>query len=434
MTFLHKYLTRFGHPGFPFSRRSGPQIFDNWLMPKEMQQPSDRPVYTDGLNALIQRDHGQAGDRSGTVKCPGGSQLPLRRQVGRSQLFAGVLLAIGASILAGCSSNAAGTTGHAIPADNGGNAAGAGSVLGTSSPALIQYAIAKGIQPTTGKATPTATAKHATSTTTAQKGTNGVGTDSTGSGGQTGSSTSLDPSGENPTSALSGFTLKYLQEFDGNSLPANWDAYSGGDSGPQADDNEAHFDPSLCTFSGGEAHFIASGVDSCGMHYAGGPQEYGAWFARLKGGSLPSNVVFSDIFLLWPDNNQWPPEIDIYEDNGDRSKTTASMYNTVSSTCGSSPTPQCLAPYEQSNGSSGGVANDDTQWHTYGVEWTPSGVTWFIDGNVVFSAPANQVKSPAAQPAEPMDMDLQVQNQGGGTSTQVETMTVDWVEEYSYNG
>ena len=136
MTFLHKYLTRFGHPGFPFSRRSGPQIFDNWLMPKEMQQPSDRPVYTDGLNALIQRDHGQAGDGSGTVKCPGGSQLPLRRQVGRSQLFAGVLLAIGASILAGCSSNAAGTTGHAIPADNGGNAAGAGSVLGTSSPAL----------------------------------------------------------------------------------------------------------------------------------------------------------------------------------------------------------------------------------------------------------------------------------------------------------
>ena len=47
------------------------------------------------------------------------------------------------------------------------------------------------------------------------------------------------------------------------------------------------------------------------------------------------------------------------------------------------------------------------------------GCDWFIDGNVIFSAPANQVKSPAAQPAEPMDMDLQVQNQGGGTSTQV---------------
>jgi beta-glucanase (GH16 family) len=68
------------------------------------------------------------------------------------------------------------------------------------------------------------------------------------------------------------------------------------------------------------------------------------------------------------------------------------------------------------------------------VEWTPSGVTWFIDGNVVFSAPASQVKSPARQPAAPMDMDLQVQNHGGGTPTQVETMTVDWVEEYSYNG
>ena len=48
----------------------------------------------------------------------------------------------------------------------------------------------------------------------------------------------------------------------------------------------------------------------------------------LEGRSLPSNVVFSDIFLLWPDNNQWPPEIDIYEDNGDRSKTTASPCTT----------------------------------------------------------------------------------------------------------
>lgn len=435
MTFLHKYLTHSGHPDFPLSRRSGTQIFDNWLMRKEMQQPSDRPVRTDGLNALIQGDDRRGGDRSGTVKRPGGSELPLRWPVGRSQLVAGVLVAIGASILTACSSNAASTTGHAIPADiNGGNAAGAGSVLGASSPAFIQYAIANGVQPTAGKATTTATAKHSTPTTTAQKGTTGVGTDSTGSGGQISSPSLLDPSGEKPTSTLSGFTLKYLQEFGGNSLPANWDAYSGGDSGPQADDNEAHFDPSLCTFSDGEAHFIASGVDSCGMHYAGGPQEYGAWFARLKGESLSSNVIFSDIFLLWPDNNQWPPEIDIYEDNGNRSKTTASMYNTVDNVCGASPTPQCLAPYEQSNGSSGGVANDDTQWHTYGVEWTPSGVTWFIDGNVVFSAPASQVKSPARQAAAPMDMDLQVQNQGGGTPTQVETMTVDWVEEYSYNG
>ena len=103
--------------------------------------------------------------------------------------------------------------------------------------------------------------------------------------------------------------------------------------------------------------------------------------------------------------------------------------------CGSSPTGHCLAAYEQTNGESGGVSNDGTGWHTYGVEWTPSGVMFLIDGHVVFAAPAGQVKSPAQQPALPMNMDLQSQNlQGAGTQAPRETLTVDWVEEFSWNG
>jgi hypothetical protein len=243
-----------------------------------------------------------------------------------------------------------------------------------------------------------------------------------------------DPSGLGPLGTLSGFTAKYVQEFNGDSIPPGWDAYSGVPGGESA--QVAQWVPSMCSVSGGEAHFMASGIDSCGLQFYGAPQEYGAWFARLKGDDEPSGMFFSDIFLLWPANNQWPPEIDIYEDNGEnRSSTDASMYNTVGSTCGSSPTAQCLRPYEQSNGQSGGVANDGTQWHTYGVEWTPSGVTWLIDGQVVFTAPASQVQSPAQQPALPMYMDLQSQNlQGAGTPAPRETMTVDWVEEFSWNG
>jgi hypothetical protein len=243
-----------------------------------------------------------------------------------------------------------------------------------------------------------------------------------------------DPSGENPPSTLSGFTAKYVQEFNEDSVPPDWDAYSGVPGGESA--QVSQWVPSMCTFSGGEAHFMASGIDSCGLQFYGAPQEYGAWFARLKGDDEPSGMSFSDIFLLWPANNQWPPEIDVYEDSGgSRSSTSASMYNTVGSTCGSSPTAQCLRPYEQSNGQSGGVLNDGTEWHTYGVEWTPSGVTWLIDGRVVFTAPASQVQSPAQQPALPMYMDLQSQNlQGAGTPTLRETMTVDWVEEFSWNG
>jgi beta-glucanase (GH16 family) len=190
----------------------------------------------------------------------------------------------------------------------------------------------------------------------------------------------------------------------------------------------------MCAFSGGEAHFMASGIDSCGMRYTGEPQEYGAWFARLQANAQPSGQLFTDIFLLWPHNNQWPPEIDVYEDEGNRSSTIATLWNTVGNACGSSPSSQCLYQYTQTNG--GGVANTDTEWHTYGVEWTPSGVSWLIDGKVIFTAPASAVKSPAQQPALTMDMALQSENLQGspGASTTEDTMNVDWVEQFSYHG
>ena len=242
-----------------------------------------------------------------------------------------------------------------------------------------------------------------------------------------------DPSGQNPASTLSGFTLKYTQEFNGDSLPANWGAYLGVPGGESA--QVAQWEPGMCTVSGGEAHFMASGIDSCGMHYQGGPQEYGAWFARLQATAEPSGQLFSDIFLLWPANNQWPPEIDVYEDEGDRSRTIATLWDTVGSACGSSPSSQCLYQYTQTNGGGDGVANTDTEWHTYGVEWTPSGVSWLIDGRVILTAPASQVKSPAQQPALPMEMALQSQNlQGSGTPSTRDTMNVDWVEQFSWNG
>jgi Glycosyl hydrolases family 16 len=250
----------------------------------------------------------------------------------------------------------------------------------------------------------------------------------------TSSQSGIDPSGQNPVTALSGFTLKYVQEFNADTLPSNWGAYQGVPGGESS--QEAQWLPSMCTFSGGEAHFMASGIDSCGMHYQGDPQEYGAWFARLQGSAEPSGELFSDIFLLWPANNQWPPEIDIYEDEGNRSRTVATLWNTVGNACGSSPTSQCLGQYQQGNGEGDGVANTDTEWHTYGLEWTPSGVSWLIDGHVILTAPASAVKSPAQQPALPMNLDLQSQNLQGspGTPSLRETMTVDWVQQFSWNG
>jgi hypothetical protein len=347
--------------------------------------------------------------------------------VRRGLLGAGAVAALAA--LAACSASVANPTSQAATAVKLGTAAAGSSVQGTGAPEMISRAIANGktLQPSpkaTGK--PKASAAKA-GTTTATPSATPAGTLA---GGQNGG----DPSGQSPAAALSGFTLKYVQDFSGDSAPANWniyDAVPGGESG-----QVAQWLPSMCTFSGGEAHFMASGIDSCGMKYLGAPQEYGAWFARLQADYQPSSEYFSDIFLLWPANYQWPPEIDIYEDRGDRSRTYASLINTVGNICGSSPTWTCLGPYTQSNGPDGGVANSDTEWHTYGVEWTPSGVSWLIDGHVIFTAPANQVKSPAYQPALTMNMALQSQNLQDTTGTPAprETMTVDWAEQFSWNG
>lgn len=326
---------------------------NNRPMGKMREQTPDRATRPDGLHALTQDGHGQAGGRRATTSRAHGTQVPKQRLIRRTLLGVGALVALGA-------------IGVGVLVTSGGNAG-------------------------------------------------------------------LDPSGQNPLTTLSGFTLKDVQEFNGNSIPAGWLAFPGVPGGESA--SVAQWVPGMCTFSGGEAHFMAQGIDSCGMAFYHTKQEYGAWFARLKGDSEPSDMFFSNIFLLWPSNNQWPPEIDIYEDNGkSRSATSSSVINTVGDVC-SSDDSACVKAYTQSNGQAGGVPNDGTQWHTYGVEWTPSGVTWLIDGRVIYTAPASQAKSPAQQPAIPMNMGLQSQNlKGAGTPTRRETMTVDWAEEFSWNG
>jgi len=378
------------------------------------------------------------------------------RWIRRGLLGVGALSALSAvSALAACGGVA---TDQAQTADAFAQitpAAEAGTVQGHGAPAIISRAIARGAtaqrfersqgrrqgQPkpsTSASARSTATGASATGSTTANPSSpTGTATttptappSATPAGGQDGT----DPSGQNPATSLAGYTLAYTQEFTGSSLRSGWGAYEGVPGGETS--SEAQWEPNMCTFSGGEAHFMADGIDSCGMHFSGKPQEYGAWFARLQATPEQAGQLFTDIFLLWPDNNQWPPEIDVYEDEGNRSSTVATLWNTVGSACGSSPSSSCLYQYTQTNGGNGGVANTDTQWHTYGVEWTPSGVSWLIDGKVILTAPASAVKSPAKQPALTMDMALQSENLQGspGASTTEDTMNVDWVEQFSWNG
>ena len=228
-----------------------------------------------------------------------------------------------------------------------------------------------------------------------------------------------------PTGNLPGWHLVYSQGFNGTSLPPGWTAYTGEPGG----DPEGYWDPANVTVSGGELHFRTTpdddpnhpGVSSTGgVGFYGNPQTYGMYLVRLKGDYEPG-LRMSNIALLWPNgNNIWPPEMDFFEDSGgDRSLYAATLH----------PGPDgddcCIVRQYHKSAA--------TQWHTYGIEWTPATITYTIDGKPWGSVVnSDEISSPARWPSIGMNLDLQSQNLGSAQpSRPIETMTVAWVMEYA---
>jgi Glycosyl hydrolases family 16 len=219
------------------------------------------------------------------------------------------------------------------------------------------------------------------------------------------------PSGGGVPGNVPGWQLTYSTDFPGNSLPSNWGAYSGQPGG----DPDGHWDPANVAVNGGKLHFYANNGSTGGVDFFGNPQTYGMYLVRMKGDYEPG-IDISDILLLWPDSNVWPPEIDFFEDTGgDRSGYLATVH----------PGPNG----QNSNQVHVNVSNDATQWHTYGVQWTPSTITFTVDGQSVGSVSQSDTSS---WPNIAMNLDLQSQNLGPSQPANgTETMTVSWVAEYA---
>jgi beta-glucanase (GH16 family) len=209
----------------------------------------------------------------------------------------------------------------------------------------------------------------------------------------------------------------YRQDFNGSVLPPGWSAYEGEPAG----DPYSLWDPANVTVSGGALHLLATSKSggrytTGGVDFLGNKQTYGMYLVRVKGDYEPG-VQMSDIALLWPDSSVWPPEIDFFEDHGG---TRAGYMATVH-----------LGPNgDNSNQVHRLVTSNATQWHTYGVQWTPTSITFTIDGHPAGAVVLNQ--GLPAWPSIPMHLALQSQNLGAAQpSRTIETMTVDWVAEYA---
>ena len=221
-----------------------------------------------------------------------------------------------------------------------------------------------------------------------------------------------------PANSFAGYHETYATGFTGSALPANWDAYSG----PPGGDPGAMFDPSAVSVSNNllsltatqnptlnpstaGGNWITGGVCYCGVT---GPT-YGAFFYRSRiTGAGPTTVG-----LLWPDSNSWPPEIDFNETTGGTGRTTATVH------------------YSSNHLVLNDLDINMTQWHTWGVIWSPTSITYTVDGEVWGVDP-----NASSIPNVPMHLSIQQQTFCGATTphacpTSTQSTLVDWVAEYS---
>jgi beta-glucanase (GH16 family) len=230
----------------------------------------------------------------------------------------------------------------------------------------------------------------------------------------------ITPSASAPAPA--GWKLTYSQDFSGTALPAGWGAYQGQPGG----DPDGYWLYKNVSVSGGYLNLTttpnsdpqrAGTATSGGVSSWGHAQTYGLYLVRMKGDSEPG-LNMSDILILWPQNNQWPPEIDFYEDSGGARQGYAATLH---------PGPNgdnCCTIQES-------FANDATVWHTYGVAWTPSSLVYTIDGKTVGTVNRSQLTGAAQWPSIPMVLDIQSQNLGSAQPGATTTMQIDWVKEYA---
>jgi beta-glucanase (GH16 family) len=224
-----------------------------------------------------------------------------------------------------------------------------------------------------------------------------------------------------PVGDIPGWHQVLADDFTGPSLNTSiWSTYEGQPGG----DPGGRWSASHVSVAGGEmviggyrdpafgGAWVTGGVSSG----RGLVQTYGKYLVRMR---MNSGAGISHVALLWPADNSWPPEVDFSEDNGQSRLTN---YATLH-----------YGPYNTQIPNS--VSVDMTQWHTFGVEWTPGQLTYTLDGA------AWATRTGAEVPAVSMVLDIQTQAWGCGdnswegcpnatTPAQV-NLDTDWVVAYA---
>jgi hypothetical protein len=138
-------------------------------------------------------------------------------------------------------------------------------------------------------------------------------------------------------------------------------------------------------------------------------QTYGKYTIRFRADALDG---YKAAWLLWPDSNIWNQgEIDFPEGGFD-----GKIWG-FNHCVGSNPQKNC--DYLNTN-------TTYTAWHTTSIEWTPAGVSFFIDGKKMLT-------STSAIPKNSMHLVLMTETEGAQPNiTKDGHVQIDWVSIYSY--
>jgi outer membrane protein OmpA-like peptidoglycan-associated protein len=220
-----------------------------------------------------------------------------------------------------------------------------------------------------------------------------------------------EPSGQAPPSATAfpGYVQRYVQDFNGTTVPPDWDVFTGkanGGTGSQWGSAHVVVGGGLLSLNTWQDPAYNNQWVSGGLCMCGAPSTYGAYFVRSRETGPGPTVVE----LLWP-VKVWPPEIDFNETSGVTNQTSATLR---------------YGPGGQQVQVKHNV--DMTQWHTWGVIWTPTSVTYTVDGHVW-----GRYQVPSRVPHAPMTLNIQQQtwcSSNFACPTSPQSTLVDWVSEY----
>lgn len=217
--------------------------------------------------------------------------------------------------------------------------------------------------------------------------------------------------------------LVFADDFNRPLDLSKWGLYEGQPGG----DPGGWWDPSHVVVKKGILHLETYQDPAWGGKWVSGglssshavKQTYGRYLVRFR---ATKGYGVSNILLLFPSADHWPPEIDFAEDGGTSETGRPSMGATLHYGADNSQIQRSITA-------------DFTRWHVMGVEWTPGKLVYTIDGKTW-----GTVVSPNV-PSETMEMDIQAQAGTCGdqwtpcpneTTPPLVDLQVDWVQVYSY--